>query len=167
MLQSLPIDLTDEQRKSQMKKSQLGHVVMFLSKPEVEDNRANRRIARVHPLSDRPPCCPRATSLEQANVNMHWTSGRLQDVCCYVGGLWPQELVNRWSEQIYGAHRDERETADLRERHAQMQEARTARKRAEQIASAAAEGVDTLVSHLDFLEQRQCRTARQAPCPSS
>lgn len=49
MLQSLPIDLTDEQRKSQMKKSQLGHVVMFLSKPEVEDNRANRRIARVSP----------------------------------------------------------------------------------------------------------------------
>ena len=49
MLQSLPIDLTDEQRKSQMKKSQLGHVVMFLSKPEVEDDRANRRIARVHP----------------------------------------------------------------------------------------------------------------------
>lgn len=51
MLQSLPIDLTDEQRKSQMKKSQLGHVVMFLSKPEVEDNRANRRIARVNPSS--------------------------------------------------------------------------------------------------------------------
>ncbi len=50
MLQSLPIDLQDEQRKSQMKKSQLGHVVMFLSKPEVEDNRANRRIARVHPF---------------------------------------------------------------------------------------------------------------------
>lgn len=47
MLQALPIDLTDEQRKSQMKKSQLGHVVMFLSKPEVEDNRPNRRIARV------------------------------------------------------------------------------------------------------------------------
>ena len=47
VLQLLPVDLTDEQRKSQMKKSQLGHVVMFLSKPEVEDNRANRRIARV------------------------------------------------------------------------------------------------------------------------
>ena len=52
--------------------------------------------------------------------------------------------MNRWSEQIYGAHRDERETADLRERHAQMQEARTARKRAEQ--SAAAEGADQPVS---------------------
>lgn len=50
-----------------------------------------------------------------------------------------QELVNRWSEQIFGAHRDERETADLRERHAQMQEARSARKRAEQMAATAAE----------------------------
>ena len=47
MLQALPIDLTDEQRKGQMKKSQIGHVVMFLSKPEVENNRSNRRIARV------------------------------------------------------------------------------------------------------------------------
>ncbi len=64
-------------------------------------------------------------------------------------GLLLQELVNRWSEQIYGAHRDERETADLRERHAQMQEARSARKRAEQ--SAAAEDADKPVSHLDFL----------------
>jgi len=54
MLQSLPIDLTDEQRKSQMKKSQLGHVVMFLSKPEVEDNRANRRIAKVGTPSHAP-----------------------------------------------------------------------------------------------------------------
>ena len=61
---------------------------------------------------------------------------------------WLQELVNRWSEQIYGAHRDERETADLRERHAQMQEARSARKRAEQNASAAAEGADRPVSDL-------------------
>ncbi len=60
-----------------------------------------------------------------------------------------QELVNRWSEQIYGAHRDERETADLRERHAQMQEARSARKRAEQ--SAAAEDADKPVSHLNLL----------------
>ena len=51
MLQALPIDLTDEQRKGQMKKSQIGHVVMFLSKPEVENNRANRRIARVTPAS--------------------------------------------------------------------------------------------------------------------
>jgi len=58
-----------------------------------------------------------------------------------------QELVNRWSEQIFGAHRDERETADLRERHAQMQEARSARKRAEQMASAAAEGTDKPVSN--------------------
>ena len=24
-----------------------------------------------------------------------------------------QELMGRWSEQIFGAHRDERETADL------------------------------------------------------
>ena len=48
-----------------------------------------------------------------------------------------QELVNRWSEQIFGAHRDERETADLHERHAQMQEARTARKVAEERAAAA------------------------------
>ena len=75
--------------------------------------------------------------------------------------------MNRWSEQIYGAHRDERETADLRERHAQMQEARTARKRAEQIASAAAEGADTLVSHLDFLKHMHCWTATQAACHSS
>ena len=51
MLQALPIDLTDEQRKGQMKKSQIGHVVMFLSKPEVENNRSNRRIARVGPAS--------------------------------------------------------------------------------------------------------------------
>ena len=51
--------------------------------------------------------------------------------------LLPQELVNRWSEQIFGAHRDERETADLHERHAQMQEARTARKVAEERAAAA------------------------------
>ncbi len=55
--------------------------------------------------------------------------------------------MNRWSEQIFGAHRDERETADLRERHAQMQEARSARKRAEQMASAAAEGTDKPVSN--------------------
>ena len=33
-----------------------------------------------------------------------------------------QQLLTRWSEQIFGAHRDERETADLHERHAQMQE---------------------------------------------
>ena len=45
--------------------------------------------------------------------------------------------MNRWSEQIFGAHRDERETADLHERHAQMQEARAARKVAEERAAAA------------------------------
>ena len=71
MLQALPIDLTDEQRKGQMKKSQIGHVVMFLSKPEVENNRSNRRIARVgagfssrcsplhcvSPVAIARPCC--------------------------------------------------------------------------------------------------------------
>ena len=45
--------------------------------------------------------------------------------------------MNRWSEQIFGAHRDERETADLHERHAQMLEARSARRVAEERAAAA------------------------------
>lgn len=63
-----------------------------------------------------------------------------------------QELVNRWSEQIFGAHRDERESADLRERHAQMQEARAARKRAEQMAAAAAEGAAQPVNCCEVLE---------------
>jgi hypothetical protein len=63
-----------------------------------------------------------------------------------------QELVNRWSEQIFGAHRDERESADLRERHAQMQEARAARKRAEQMAAAAAEGAAQPVSCCEVSE---------------
>ncbi len=61
-----------------------------------------------------------------------------------------QELVNRWSEQIFGAHRDERESTDLRERHAQMREARAARKRAEQMAAAAAKDAAQPVSRCGF-----------------
>ena len=72
--------------------------------------------------------------------------------------LLPQELVNRWSEQIFGAHRDERETADLHERHAQMQEARTARKVAEERAAAADSDkpVSWLASERRVVPQRVC-----------
>ena len=180
MLQALPIDLTDEQRKGQMKKSQIGHVVMFLSKPEVENNRSNRRIARVgahfssrcsplhcvSPAAIARPCCKqlkvhawkqrRSSWGPSKPAAMHMPSCWLASACAvhrltpvlppasgadYEGNperslvgfalhicdpsaqlLLPQELVNRWSEQIFGAHRDERETADLHERHAQMQD---------------------------------------------
>ena len=67
--------------------------------------------------------------------------------------------MNRWSELIFGAHRDERETADLHERHAQMQEARHARKVAEERAAAA--DIDKPVSLLAL----ECTVMPQCVCP--
>ena len=73
----------------------------------------------------------------KAILRGHWWALPFTYVITSAQLLLLQELVNRWSEQIFGAHRDERETADLHERHAQMQEARTARKVAEERAAAA------------------------------
>lgn len=48
MLQQLPIDVADSLRKEQLKKSELGKVVMFLYRLP-DESQANRRIAKVKP----------------------------------------------------------------------------------------------------------------------